>query len=121
MSHINQQKFKLLSSFRSQLIAFLDELIEQFPSEGDLVVSRIFLKDQVPIEEIMEYTIEKLIPIRNKVQNRNESFFIEDNFMFCDIDTTKVVHFKELWKSNILDKEDREAIWKWFDLFISFM
>ena len=113
-----QSKLKILGSFREQLISFLDELIEQFPEEGDLVVSRIFLKDQVPIAEIMDYTVENLLPLRHKVKNRNEDFFLNDGFMFCDIDESKVVHFKRLWKSNDLDIEDREAIWKWFDLFI---
>ena len=30
--------------FKNALISFLDELIGQFPQEGDLVIFRIFLK-----------------------------------------------------------------------------
>ena len=32
----------------------MDELIDQFPQEGDLVIARIFLKDQMSITEVME-------------------------------------------------------------------
>ena len=37
----------VLQEFKNGLISFVDELIDQFPKEGDLIMIRIFLKDQI--------------------------------------------------------------------------
>lgn len=111
--------FKILSEFRQKLISFFDELIEQFPEEGDLVVLRIFIGDQVPIIDIMNTFIVKLLPLRNMVKTRDEKFFLENEILFQKIDPTKVSYFKHLWMSDKLDEDDKIVIWKWFDLFVS--
>ena len=36
-------ELQVLSEFKNGLISFFDELIDQFPKEGDLVMIRIFL------------------------------------------------------------------------------
>ena len=36
----------ILQEFKNNLITFFDELIDQFPTEADLVIIRIFLKDR---------------------------------------------------------------------------
>ena len=46
-------ELQVLSEFKNGLISFFDELIDQFPKEGDLIMIRIFLKDQIPIEQVM--------------------------------------------------------------------
>ena len=50
-------EIEILKQFKNTLICFLDELIGQFPSEGDLVIFRIFLKDRVPIENILNFFV----------------------------------------------------------------
>ena len=47
----------ILNEFKKGLISFFDELIEQFPEHGDLVVIRILLKDQLPVTQIMNHFI----------------------------------------------------------------
>ena len=106
-------------SFKAQLVTFFDELIEQFPDESDLVIIRIFIKDQAPVADVMMYFVTDILPLRNVVKNRDESFFIDNNILFSKLEKGKVNHFKKLWRSNELDKNDRLAIWRWFDLFIS--
>ena len=112
-------KIQILIDFKTSLVNFFDELIEQFPEEGDLVVIRIFLNDQVPIVDVMNTVISKLLPLKELVKKRDESFFINNNVLFDKLDKNKVNHFKNLWRSDKLDVEDRKAIWKWYDLFIS--
>ena len=46
-------EIEILTEFKTQLIAFFDELIGQFPQEGDLVVVRLFLANQIPIQDVM--------------------------------------------------------------------
>lgn len=112
-------KIQILIDFKTSLVNFFDELIEQFPEEGDLVVIRIFLNDQVPIADVMNTVIAKLLPLKELVKKRDESFFINNNVLFDKLDKNKVNHFKKLWRSDKLDAEDRKVIWQWYDLFIS--
>ena len=110
---------KILTDFRTNLVAFLDELIEQFPHEGDLVIVRIFICDQVPIVDIMNTFSKRVIPLKDMVKQRNTKFFLENDVLFDQVNTSKVSYFKELWASDKLDEEDRDTIWRWFDLFVS--
>ena len=112
-------KIQILIDFKNSLVNFLDELIEQFPEEGDLVVARIFLNDQVPIEQIMNVVITKLLPLKDMVKRKDEDFFINNNVLFEQINKDKVNRFKILWRSDRLDNEDRLVIWRWYELFIS--
>ena len=53
-------EIRILTEFKKSLITFFDELITQFPQEGDLVIARIFLDSQIPIEDIMKNFILKM-------------------------------------------------------------
>jgi hypothetical protein len=110
----------ILEEFRNQLVNFLDELIEQFPMEADFVLIRMFIKDQVPVTDILGRFIQDLLPLRSVVENRNEQFFLENTILYtgAQVKVDKVDHFKELWKSKNLDDMDRKVIWEWMDLFM---
>lgn len=111
---------KVLIVFKKQLVDFIDELIASFPSEPDFIMIRIFLKDQVPIEDIMKYFVETILPLENMVATKNDKFFLENNILFESLDSdsaTKVNYFKRLWTT--IDKTDKDIIWKWFSSFIS--
>lgn len=114
-------EIELLTQLKSQLVTFLDELIETFPSEPDFVIFRIFVNDRVPTTDIMKYIVLKLCPLQEMVKIRDENFFLNYNILFDNFDeskTSKVNHFKRLWTGNQLDKDDKEVIWKWFNSFI---
>lgn len=112
---------EILSEFKRQLLNFFDELIGQFPREGDLVIARLFLANQIPIKKVMETFIHKINTnnneLREMVKIRNESFFL-DHSVFMEIDKNKVNNFKRLWRSGQLDNEDKKVIWNWIDAFI---
>ena len=109
---------QVLIQFRDQLISFFDELITQFPEEPDLYVVRIFLKDQMPIKDIMDHFIFKLVTLREYVSKRDEQFFLTNGAIFEKIGKDKVANFKKLWRSGRLDDEDKAVIWKWIDSFV---
>lgn len=104
--------------FRTQLLNFLDELINQFPEESDFIIIRIFMKDQVPVYDVLGRFIRDLLPLKKYVDDRNELFFLEHTIFYVQngIAENKVNHFQQLWKSDKLDNNDREMIWKWMDL-----
>ena len=107
-------KEKILSQFKSQLIKFVDELIDQFPNESDFIIIRILIKDQMNIEDIMKKFINDVLPYKEDIKARKDSFFINNKF----IETSNGSLFKILWESNNLDDDDRIIIWKWIDLFV---
>lgn len=114
-------EIEILSQLKTQLINFFDELIETFPSEPDFVVFRIFANDRVPITEIMNYIVNNLCPLSEMVKTQDENFFLNYNILFetfTETGNNKVNHFKRLWTSGNLDKEDKETLWKWFQSFI---
>ena len=111
----------LLIQLRTQLVAFFDELIESFPDQPDFVIFRIFVKDQIPVVDIMNYIATKLYPLKKMIDARDENFFLNNNILFEKFDekkSSKVNHFKQLWLSPSVDKEDKKIIWSWFDSFI---
>lgn len=108
----------LLIQLKDQLIIFFDELIELLPEEPDLVIVRIFLKDKIPIVDVMEYISEELVPLKPLVKQRDERFFVNHNILFVKLDEKKVNHFKRMWLSGALDNENKETVWKWFHSFI---
>jgi len=111
------KKLKIIREFRTQLVRFLDELIEQFPKEGDLILIRIFIKDQIPMADVLGRYIRDILPFKSEVDQRNEQFFLKHSVLYHSVSNSKVDHFRELWCSNQLDDQDRLAIWQWMDVF----
>ena len=115
-------KIKLLSLYKEQLITFLDELIEQFPIEGYLVILRIFFGNQIDTATVIDIFLERINTnsnqLRKMIKERNETFFLEHD-AFYGTDQSKVSHFRNLWLSNDLDDETKVTIWNWIDIFVS--
>ncbi len=114
-------ELEILIQLKTQLVNFLDELIESFPDEPDFVIFRIFINDRIPISEVMDYIVEKICPLQDMVKQRKEEFFLNYNVLFETFDekkSSKVNYFKRLWLSGKLDKEDKETIWRWFNTLV---
>jgi hypothetical protein len=114
-----------IKEFKNNIITFFDELIDQFPDLGELVIMRIFLKDQICIKDVIEMTGFQLNKnqgiIRKMIKDRNEEFFLEENNFFDVLSENKknnFLKFSSIWRSKRLDKEDKETIWKWIDSFV---
>jgi hypothetical protein len=114
-------EIEILTEFKTQLICFFDELISQFPLEGDLVLVRLFFSNQISIQDVMNFFNHKINTndqeLRKMVKERKEAFFLEHN-VFDNLGKEKINHFKKLWRSGLLDNEDKEVIWNWIDAFI---
>ena len=105
----------ILSAFKKQLVAFIDELIEQFPECVDFIIMRIFINDQSSIKNIIKLFIKDILPLKELIQNRDDNFFLKTEFICYP---KKPDFFKDFWFSNLLDNEDKKIIWKWMDVFV---
>lgn len=111
---------QILRHYKNTLIEFMDELIDMFPTEGDLVIIRFFLNDQVPIEDVVKHTYTHLVPLKPLIQERNDKFFLENQVLYQEINNNdRVNHFKRIWESESISKEDREVMWRWFELLVA--
>tara|TARA_E500000178_G_scaffold232133_1_gene228639 strand:- start:211 stop:630 length:420 start_codon:yes stop_codon:yes gene_type:complete len=113
-------KLILMQKFRDQLVTFLDEIIDQFPTECDFVLIRMFIKDQIPVHDILGRFIRDILPLKEHVEKREEAFFLNNTLLYTggNISDEKINHFQELWQSDKLDADDRETIWTWMECFI---
>ena len=111
---------EVLNEFKTQLILFFDELIDQFPGEGDLVVARLFISNQVCIADLMNdfnHHINKDDQyLKNMIKERKEEFFLTHNLF--ESYKNSLNNFKKIWRSQQLDKEDKAVIWSWVDTFV---
>lgn len=109
-------KQNLSLDLQKALIAFFDELTEQFPQEPDFILARIAVKDTVNPMEIMNFFVQKILPEKEYITSHSDIFFLEKNSLFS-IGNFKSDTFKKLWKDS-LDEENKQIIWKWFDCFL---
>ena len=108
----------ILVQLKTQLVNFLDELIEMFPNEGDFILYRINIKDRISIHEVMNYIVVKILPNQEHIKNKDASFFLQNTTLYEKIDSSTVSYYKKLWLSNKLDNNDREVMWKWVSSFV---
>jgi hypothetical protein len=112
-------RLDILKVFKTNLIKFIDALVEQFPNESDLIVLRIFLTEQIPIEDVMNIFQKRLLPHKDIILNKDESFFLQKTDVFSGVNTDTVSYCKDIWLSPKVTPEDKEQIWNWFKLFVN--
>lgn len=107
--------------FHTNLLQFFDELIGQFPEEGDLIIIRVFLKDKVSILDTINYCCLNILPLKNNIKEKDESIFLDNDALFEKLNKDNVNRFKKLWRSGRLDQKDKDVVWEWLNLFIKLM
>jgi hypothetical protein len=111
-------KIELLKIFRTKLIDFLDALREKLPKENDIVILRVYLAEQIPIETILQIFAKRILPYEEMVNARDERFILEQNDLFEGLKRDKVHYFKTLWTSPTFTQEDKNMLWEWFKVFL---
>jgi len=104
-----------MDKFKKQLVSFLDELIEQFPSQAEFIIMIIFVKDKIPIKTLINQFISDVLPHENLIKHRDNSLFKVAQLIGYP---NKPKFFHDFWFSDLLDDADREIIWKWIDVFV---
>jgi len=113
-------KFEICNHFRSNLITFVDALVQKFPKEKDILLLRIVIED-APIEPIIIDFGKLIIPHAEMVINKNDTFFLEKcSSLLKGVvpDTVELDHFKRIWLSPDFSEYDKTQLWRWFRLFL---
>lgn len=113
-------KIEVLTTFKTQLLSFLDDVISLAPHEPNIKLLKIFVKDTVPIEVVMSFFIEFSTPeYLERALKRDDEFFLKDNPFELNIDNSnKVKEIEKLWRSDYLTQEEKNTIWEWVDVII---
>lgn len=107
------KKFELLIKFKNVLMEFIDELVQQFPNDSDIIMCRIFIKDQIPTQTIMDKFVKYFIPHQDLILNQDPTFFTVGTCDFCASLNLNTNIFEKIWYSGTLDDEDKQVIWQW--------
>lgn len=108
---------QILKTFKTTLLSFIDELMGQFPKDTELILARIFLKDQINIKDVMDVFLIKLIKLKPLILAKDDSIFKEEDFLSFG-DQTGFTNLKKQWLSNNIDEDDKAVIWEWLKSFI---
>lgn len=107
------------------------DLIDSVQKQGHPTISPVMVKLGVafilsknPIDIIQNF-INRSYPHWNEILSRDETFFVKHaNSIFGDVPSDSVDAFKELFtlrddnEEFVVNKDDREAIWEYFDSLI---
>jgi hypothetical protein len=98
-------------------------MIELFPKEADFIKVRIFLKDQIDIQTVMDtftYSINRTDNydhnIKSMIKERNYLHIIDNPVFSENFSKEKIIYYKKLWNS--FYSEDKKMVWKWLDSFV---
>lgn len=105
-----------LKMFKQNFIIFMDELIEQYPQYSEIVIARIAISNEIPIDYVVNFFIENLGPHQSKIEEKNDAFFLNDAGIFKDFNQKIVGDCKKMWKT--FDGENKDTIWEWILCFI---
>jgi hypothetical protein len=107
---------RIVSMFKDQLVKFLDDIIGQFPEEGEFVIARIVVQDHMDIVELINSINEQLSAddgrIKKMITDMNESFFLAETSIFSSLEPELIAKYKNIWRSQ-LEKSDKESLWRW--------
>jgi hypothetical protein len=120
----NMNSSELLVIFRDQLLLFTDELLEIFQNEPKLILIRVYIENNLVVEDVVRKFAKALNgpdELEQMITNRNEDFFLNYDMMKLNnnTDTDSANFMLELWKDDRLENDDKTTIWSWVDLFVN--
>lgn len=96
--------------FKTQLVAFMDDLISIFPSHQTFVMYRLLINnDTVRVSEIVPVFRKCFAENAQRIEARDERFFTSPNPVFEMIN----VSMGELWVSKAMTEHNKRAMWDW--------
>jgi len=108
-----------LTAFNNLVIKFNDDLIMTFPEENDFKVYKrgIMMINSANAKKICSLYKNYMILFRKKIEEKDESFFLENNYTEI-VNNTKsegvegiIQKLKNYW--NVLSSANKEKIWEY--------
>lgn len=124
----SDKKFELQVKFKNNMLKFIDELIDLCPDRGEFFMVKVFVRDNVPLPEIIERFADIVLPYTAQIKEKNQDFFLTTTALYDSMtgfeymrenDNGKMLieSTRKLW-SEKFDEDDKNACWKWLNLFV---
>ena len=113
------ESIEILRETRQSLLDFIDDLMVVAPEEKDLIWFHVFVKNQVPMVDVINYIIKNIVPLEPKIAAHDDGYFKTHAILFEKLNNfkTEVNRFKLLWDRN-QNPDDREMVWQWLERFV---
>jgi len=112
---------RVCEQLKIQVLNLIDDILIITPNEPDVILIRLFFENQVEPERLMNEFIKWVHPWKDFIKRRDEKFFQDNEHIFGPLPTDKLKYLKKRLNDGTLDPEDKDAIWKYFEVFISLM
>lgn len=107
------KKTRIETLLKEVVLGFLNYLLTIL-DETSLLIAIAYIKDEMSPEELTEKFCGYVLPNSEKIETRDESFFLLDKSVFSDLNLGTVSYFREIWMSEKLKDESKASIWSWF-------
>jgi hypothetical protein len=113
-------EYDYIKGFKEQMVEFLDQLMDMFPTDGSFILIRVFVNDKIPVTAVIGRFMRDCLKYHELVEKRDGSLFLSKDFMYNsygeEIGIEQIDRFKDIWEKE-LDDEDKEMVWRWMDVF----
>jgi len=105
------------ADFKERMVAFLDELIAQFPERSIILLAKTVVQNQ-HATVIVEKFHQQIFPLKDLIEQRNSELLFQRGNNYIDDHTYKEIlqQIELIWTS--LDEANQSMIWEWFDSFL---
>ena len=110
---------EIAEELKTQMINLIDDLLEILPNEKDIFTVRVLFDAMMSPTKLIEGFIEYVLPWKEYITNRDETYFEKNDNIFGSLPAHKVQYFKTLYKNGVFGQEEKETIWQYFDVFVS--
>jgi hypothetical protein len=111
-----------LEDLRQTVFEFHTDLGDIFTSKienGDFVIMEFFYK-HLPKEVLMQYAIEKLLPFKPQIKERNIQFFNQNTCVFSGLPEDRVAYYRDMIVTQKrLSEDDLSMIWEYLDTMLA--
>ena len=112
---MSQQPYE--QKFKTSLLQFLDELIEQYPTYPSIVIVRIYIKDKITAKTAISTFVQKVLPYNSMIQKKNDVLFTDLDVIYTSCfgasNKKDVENLKTIWTGS--DDDNKKAIWRWIE------
>ena len=114
---------QLVNGLQTQIVRFIKFLREniltrQEDIDNSFLVELFFAN--MGGYEIMDHAVSKLLPWKNQIVERDENFFLTNTFIFKGLPQEQIEYFGKLLGGDQITPVNKEAVWKFFDVFVVF-
>lgn len=98
----------------------MDNIFEREEEKSDMIKVKIFFMG-LPEDRTMHHVINKILPHKKMIKNRNLDFFLENRHLFSGLSEEKIDYYiNYIIKDTSIPDETREVIWTYFDELIRY-